>query len=197
MCVCACVRAYVHVLSKTHMVEGWWKTNYWLQVKGRPGRVVNMLVSMHCSIIALNHPLPMLHCSTVFGQDGAACSSCLSGLNDLTVSSLRGTRTWAAGTSKVTTFFSTEPNKKSRQVKSIEFDTSLDLNLHKGKECSWPYRFFLTQMRLQGHWDGLRRNKWVPVISSWKQTSVWVVQSCKLCTALYEENVYMNKVTFC
>ena len=53
------------------MVERWWKTNYWLQARGRPGRVINMLVSMRRSIIALNHALPMLHCSAVLGQRGA------------------------------------------------------------------------------------------------------------------------------
>lgn len=65
--VCMCVLR--------QMVECWWKTNYWRQVKGRPGRVViNMLVSIRHSIMALNHPLPMLHCRTVFGQDRAVCS---------------------------------------------------------------------------------------------------------------------------
>lgn len=57
------------------MVEWRWKTNHWLQVRGRPGRAINMLVSVRHSIIGLNHPLPMLHCSTVSGMDGAAGSA--------------------------------------------------------------------------------------------------------------------------
>ena len=72
-----------------------------------------MFVSMRRSIIALNHPLPMLRCSTVFGQDGAASTPPLSPINDLTVSGLSGTRTRAAVESKVTVFFSSELNKKS------------------------------------------------------------------------------------
>lgn len=50
---------FIHI-HKSHMVEPWWKMNYWLWVKGRPGSVFCVSVSMQHSIMGLNHPLLML-----------------------------------------------------------------------------------------------------------------------------------------
>lgn len=158
-----------------------------------------MLVPMRHSIIALNHPLPMLHCSTVFGQDGVVCSPCQSPQNDLTVSGLSASRACAAVSSKVHCFLfciTIQEVTDCTEHTAVEFDTALDLNLFPGKKFSWPCPFFFSKMRLQCHWDELKRKIWALVISWWKQISPWVVQGWKLLVAPMLVEKTCNEYTF-
>lgn len=108
------------------MVEPWWKTNYWLWVKGRPGSVFCVSVSMQHSIMGLNHPLPTLRWA----------AAVLSRANWVTL-----LWAWAAVAREGRDFsFLTASNAKSIWVSA------------EGKEFRWPRQIIFTQMTLQDLW---------------------------------------------